>query len=161
MRKKRFAALAGVVLAAGLAVPGTASASAPASADNRGRSHCQAGFDAAVHEDNNAYNARDVARYTAILNPRMIFWYDGVTTYGRDAIIETAKQNFAVPGWIWTYDILSETVYGCDSGIAVLDTHVIYPAHERPDRHFAVTMTLVREHGKWSVAIDNVHLLPS
>jgi SnoaL-like domain len=158
MSKKRLAALAGVVLAAGLAVPGTAAA-AP-SADNRAR-HCQAGFDAAVHEDNNAYNARDVARYTAILNPRMIFWYDGVTTYGRDAIIETAKQSFAVPGWIWTYDILSETVYGCESGIAVLDTHVIYPAHERPDRHFAVTMTLVRERGKWSVAIDNVHLLPS
>jgi hypothetical protein len=160
MRKKRLAALASIVLAAGLVLPGTASASAPTSPDN-GNRHCQAGFDAAVHEDNNAYNARDVARYTAILNPRMIFWYDGVTTYGRDAIIETAKQNFAVPGWIWTYDILSETVYGCDSGIAVLDTHTLYPAHERPDHHFAVTMTLVREHGKWSVAIDNVHLLPS
>jgi hypothetical protein len=158
MRKKRLAVLASVVLAAGLAVPGTASASAPTSPDN-GNRHCQAGFDAAVHEDNNAYNARDVARYTAILNPRMIFWFDGVATYGRDPIIATAKQSFAVPGWIWTYDILSETVYGCDSGIAVLDTHVVYPAHERPDKHYAVTMTLVREHGKWSVAIDN--LLPS
>lgn len=158
MRKKRFAALASIVLAAGLAVPGTALASA---SDDDGYSDCQAGFDAAVHEDNNAYNARDVARYTAILNPRMIFWFDGAATYGRDPIIETAKQSFAVPGWVWTYDILSETVYGCNSGIAVLDTHVVYAAHERPDKHYAVTMTLVREHGKWSVAIDNVHLVPA
>ena len=155
MRRRYVAALAA------LALTGTVVAAAPAAASNDTNEHCAAGFHAAVVEDNEAFNARDAARYEAILNPRMIFWYDGVTTYGRDAIIETAKQNFAVPGWIWTYDILSETVYGCESGIAVLDTHTIYPAHERPDHHFAVTMTLVREHGKWSVAIDNVHLLPS
>jgi hypothetical protein len=157
MRRKRSVALAGLALAAGLAMPGTASAAA----DDHGRSRCEQGFDAAVHEDNDAYNARDAARYEAILNPRMIFWFDGATTYGRDAIMATARQSFAVPGWTWQYTILSETVYGCQSGIAVLDTRVVYPAHERPDRHFAVTMQLVREHGTWSVAIDNVHLLAS
>jgi hypothetical protein len=155
MRWKSLAVLASLALAAGIGVPSAAVASA--GGNNR---NCAAGFDAAVHEDNDAYNARDAARYEAILNPRMLFWYDGVTTYGRDAIMATARANFAVPGWIWTYMIQSETVYGCHSGIAVVDAHVVYPARNI-DRHFAVTMTLVREEGRWTVAIDNVHLLPS
>jgi hypothetical protein len=113
-----------------------------------------------VHEDNNAYNARDIERYKAILNPRMLFWYDGGVTTGRDAILANAARNFAVPGWTWTYTIQSETVYGCTSGIAVLDTHNINPGLGT-DHHYAVTMTLVREHGTWSVAIDNVHPLES
>lgn len=158
MRKRKIAiAAAGAALAvAAVAVPTAATA---ASTHNR-QARCAEAFDAAVHEDNNAYNARDIDRYTAILNPRMIFWYDGNTTYGRDAIIATAARNFAVPGWVWTYDIQSETVYGCDSGIAVLEAHTHYP-DTGVDHHFAVTMQLVREHGKWTVAIDNVHLLPA
>jgi hypothetical protein len=32
-------------------------------------------------------------RYGRILNPRMIFWYDGVATYGRDAIMATARAT--------------------------------------------------------------------
>jgi hypothetical protein len=84
---------------------------------------CAREFHAAVVEDNVAYHSRDAERYEPILNPRMIFWYDGVATYGRDAIMATARQNFAVPGWVWTYEIFSETVYGCGSGIAVLKAH--------------------------------------
>src|SRR5262245_28945429 len=112
MRKRNIAiAAAGAALAVAIGVPTVAGA---ASTHDR-QAQCAAAFDAAVHEDNNAYNARDVDRYTAILNPRMIFWFDGSTTYGRDAIIATARNSFAVPGWVWTYDIQSETVYGCDS----------------------------------------------
>jgi hypothetical protein len=166
--RKYLAALAGAALAigAGIAVPSVASA-APASTGATAvhstswlLEFCKRGFDAAVHEDNDAYNAKDAERYEAILNPRMIFWQDGVTTYGRDPIMATARQSFAVPGWSWTYEILSETVYGCDSGIAILDTHLLRP-DIGVDRHFAVSMGLVREHGKWTVAIDNVHLLPA
>ena len=156
MLKRKLAIVAGLVLAAGLAVPSAASA---VSADGRYQ-RCAAAFDAAVHEDNNAYNARDIDRYTAILNPRMIFWFDGAVTYGRDAIIANAASAFAVPGWVWTYDIQSETVYGCESGIAVLEAHTTF-ADTGVDHHFAVTMQLVREHDDWTVAIDNVHLLPS
>jgi hypothetical protein len=156
MRRRYVAALAGLALAAA----GGVVAPSAASADADRQQHCQAEFDAAVHEDNNAYNARDAARYEAILNPRMIFWYDGTAKYGRDAIMADALAAFAVPGWIWTYSILSETVYGCSSGIAVVDAHSLRPA-ENGDRHFAVSMTLVREQGKWTVAIDNVHLMPS
>jgi hypothetical protein len=152
-----------VAAAALIAVGATAvcaGSSASAAPDGDAPRPCAASFDAAVHEDNDAYNARDEARYEAILNPRMLFWFDGSVTTGREAIMANARRNFARPGWTWTYTILSETVYGCESGIAVLDTHNINPG-AGTDFHYAVTMTLVREHGRWSVAIDNVHPLAS
>ena len=157
MRKAYFAVLAtGALIAAGIGVPSMASANT----ESRHNQRCAAEFHAAVVEDNEAYNSRDAARYEAILNPRMIFWYDGNATYGRDAIMANARSDFAVPGWVWTYTILSETVYGCSSGIAVAEAHSINAA-AGTDIHFAFTMGLVREHGKWTVAIDNVHRLPS
>ena len=154
MRKAYFAALAtGALIATGVAVPSIALA-------NTGSRQCAAEFHAAVVEDNAAYNSRDAARYEAILNPRMIFWYDGNATYGRDAIMANARRDFAVPGWVWTATILSETVHNCSSGIAVAEAHSVN-ASKGTDVHFAFTMGLVREHGKWTVAIDNVHRLPS
>ena len=91
MRRRYVAALAA------LALTGTVVAAAPAAASNDTPEFCAAGFHAAVVEDNEAYNAKDADRYEAILNPRMIFWQDGVTTYGRDAIMATARQAFATP----------------------------------------------------------------
>jgi hypothetical protein len=165
MRRRYVAALATLALTGALAtataVPATASGgstahpSATASTHDTNR-HCAAGFHAAVVEDNEAYNAKDAARYEAILNPRMIFWQDGVTTYGRDAIMATARQAFATPNWSWLYEIESETVHGCDSGIAVATARFVRPS-TNTDAHFAFTMYLVREHGKWTVAADNVH----
>lgn len=157
MRKAHLVALAtGALIAAGIAVPSTASADT----ESEQQQHCAAEFHAAVLEDNEAYNSRDAARYEAILNPRMIFWYDGNATYGRDAIMANARRDFTVPGWVWTATIKSETVYGCSSGIAVAEAHSINAA-AGTDVHFAFTMGLVREGGKWSVAIDNVHRLPA
>jgi len=54
--------------------------------------------------------------------------------------------------------VLSRTVYGCHSGIAIADAHTRYPDL---DKHWSVTMTMVREHGKWTVAMDTVDRLPS
>jgi hypothetical protein len=156
MRRTLVAALAVV---AGTTLLTTQAAASSESAERR-HHRCAAEFDAAVKEDNDAYAAKDPARYEAILNPRMIFWYNGRATYGRDAIMATARQSFATPGWIWTYTILSETVYGCESGIAVIEAHVIFP-ETGVDRHYSATMGLVREHGKWTVAIDNVYLFTS
>ena len=43
-----------------------------------------------------------------------------------------------------------------------LPTATIEETGERATMPYgAGTMQLVREHGKWSVAIDNVHLLPA
>jgi Domain of unknown function (DUF4440) len=156
MRRTYVAALSTLALAGAVtaAVPATASAGT----DRGANRHCAAGFHAAVVEDNEAYNAKDADRYEAILNPRMIFWQDGVTTYGRDAIMATARQAFATPNWSWIYDIESETVHGCQSGIAVATARFVRPS-TNTDAHFAFTMYLVREHGKWTVAADNVHLV--
>jgi hypothetical protein len=169
MRRRYVAALATLALTGALAtataVPATASGgstarpSATASTHDTNR-HCAAGFHAAVVEDNEAYNAKDAARYEAILNPRMIFWQDGVATYGRDAIMANARQAFATPNWSWLYEIESETVHGCDSGLAVATARFVRPS-TNTDAHFAFTMYLVREHGKWTVAADNVHLVAS
>jgi hypothetical protein len=152
MRKTSLIALAGLVIGVAVAVPTAASAGS----EERHNRRCAQELHAAVVEDNEAYNSRDAARYERILNPRMIFWADGVATYGRDAIMDDARAAFAVPGWVWLYQIKSETVYGCDSGIAVLEAHVNYPETGK-DIHYEVTMGLVKEHGRWSVAIDNVH----
>lgn len=170
MRRRYVAALATLALTGAVATaapgiasataPGTASNAAPAGNDHDRNRHCAAGFHAAVVEDNEAYNAKDPARYEAILNPRMIFWQDGVTTYGRDAIMASARQAFATPNWSWLYEIESETVHGCDSGIAVATARFVRPS-TNTDAHFAFTMYLVREHGKWTVAADNVHLVSS
>jgi hypothetical protein len=158
MRKRYVAAAAGLALAAGTGVVAPQIASA---GSDRGQLHrCQRAFDAAVHEDNDAYNAKDAARYEAILNPRIVFWQDGTPTYGRDAVMANARVAFARPGWSWTYTIKSETVFGCSSGIAVAEAHYIRPA-DNIDAHFGFTQTLVREHGKWTVANDSVHLFPA
>ena len=150
MRRRYVAALAA------LALTGTVLAAAPAAASDDTNEPCAAGFHAAVVEDNEAYNAKDADRYEAILNPRMIFWQDGVTTYGRDAILATSRQAFATPNWSWLYEIESETVHGCASGIAVATARFVRPS-TNTDAHFAFTMYLVREHGKWTVGADNVH----
>ena len=155
MRRRYVAALAA------LALTGTVVAATPAGASTGGHPdtnrHCAAAFHAAVVEDNEAFNAKDAARYEAILNPRMIFWQDGVTTYGRDAIMANARAAFATPNWSWIYEIESETVHGCSSGIAVASAHFVRPS-TNTDAHFVFTMYLVHEHGKWTVAADNVHL---
>ncbi len=155
MRRKVVAALGGLALAVGIMVP-----AASAAASDGSRHKCAEQFDAAVREDNDAYNARDEARYKAVLNPRMIYAYDGTVIYGRDAIMEGARASFAVPDWVWSYTIQSETLFGCESGIAILDAHSIKPG-QNYDHHFAITMTMVREHGRWTVAMDTIHLLPT
>jgi hypothetical protein len=45
-----------------------------------------------------------------------------------------------------------------DSGIAVATARFVRPS-TNTEAHFAFTMYLVREHGKWTVAADNVHLV--
>ena len=100
--RRRYLGRGSAALAA-LALIGTVVAAAPAAASGGGHDsnrHRAAAFHAAVVEDNEAYNAKDAARYEAILNPRMIFWQDGVTTYGRDGIMANARAAFATPNWM-------------------------------------------------------------
>lgn len=159
MRKKLAVGVAAAAMAiTAIAVPTVASANGQHHGhDNK----CAAAMHAAVVEDNAAYNSRDPERYAKVLNPKMLFFYDGTVTYGRDAIIANAKKDFAVPGWVWQTTILTETVFGdCSGGVAVVDAHSVN-ASAGTDVHFAVAMTMVNQHGKWTVGMDTVHRLPS
>ena len=156
MRKRYIAALAGLALLGAIAAPSVASATS----EHDTQQHCAEEFHAAVVEDNEAYNSKDPERYEAVLHPRMIFWQDGVTTYGRDAVMAFSRPFMAEGGWTWTYQIESETVHGCHSGIAVATARLVVPARN-VDARFAFTMYLVRDGGTWLVAADNVHRLPS
>lgn len=110
----------------------------------------------AVVEDNAAYEARDAERYEAILHPDMLFVQDGDVTEGRDAIMETARHTFSVPGWHWSTEILSETTYGCSTGVAVLLASM---TTTEKTTNYHVTMTMTQNWGKWTVAMDSVHLI--
>jgi Domain of unknown function (DUF4440) len=111
----------------------------------------------AVNEDNDAYNSRDIDRYEAILHPDMIYERDGAVIFGREAVLDGARAAFEIPGWTWTWEILDYRLYGaCRTGIVIIEAHTIYPDL---DKEWAVTMTMVREGGKWLVAMDTVHLV--
>jgi Domain of unknown function (DUF4440) len=157
MRKTYAAALAGLALTAAVAVP-TAASAAPAATDGHdGNKHCAAAMHAAVVEDNEAYAAKDATRYEAILNPDVISVVDGTATYGRDANMVAARGAFATPGWHWLWTIESETVFSCDAGAAVLDARVV--RDDGSGLHANATMTMVRERGRWTVAMDTVHVI--
>jgi hypothetical protein len=94
MRKRYAVAVGAAAVVMGItaiAVPTVASASSR----HHGQNGCAAGMHAAVVEDNAAYNARDPERYEAALNPKMIFFYDGAVTYGRDG--SDVRPGAAVP----------------------------------------------------------------
>lgn len=156
LRKKYVAALAGLALAGGLAVPTAASASA-STGERDGNRHCAAALHAAVVEDNQAYATRDAARYEAALNPQVISVAEGNATYGRDAVMAAARAAFATPGWTWSSTIKSETLFDCHSGAAVIEIRV-----DRVDGSAvtaSATMMMVRYHGKFTTAMDTVHVL--
>lgn len=111
----------------------------------------------AVEEDNAAFEARDADRYRAILNPDLVVDRDGVVTYGRDEALNSAIAFFQVPGWHWQTTILSATVYGCSTGVAIVDAHQIGPGAF--DYHAQVAMTMTSSTGRWTVAMDYVHLI--
>lgn len=159
--RNRYLLAAGLVLAAQAVLP-TGASGATVDLENPDpllRKQCVAEFDAAVKEDNDAFEARDPERYEAVLHPDIIFkGPDGSVVQGRDRVMQDARAAFAVPGWHWSLTVLSRTVYGCHSGIAIADAHTTYPDL---DKHWSVTMTMVRENGKWLVAMDTVDRLPA
>lgn len=169
MKHKMMAGAAGLVVAAAVALspsasalPTTASgsaASAPsvAAADSAGQHKgCLAQMRAAVLEDNAAFDARDANRYRKVLSPDLITDRDGVVTYGRQPAMDSAIAFFKVPGWRWNTTITSATVYGCSTGVAIVDAHQV---DAQWDYHAHVAMTMTKDKGKWVVAMDYVHLL--
>jgi hypothetical protein len=176
MKHRIVVVMAGALLAATVAVAPAAAGPAPAhplvAAPTANAAQAAAGVQnlrdwlhqyclrtmrAAVEEDNAAFEARDANRYRAILNPDLVVDRDGSVTYGRDPAMESAIAFFQVPDWHWQTKILSATVYGCSTGVAIVDAHQFGPGAF--DYHAHVAMTMTRATGRWTVAMDYVHLI--
>ncbi|MFD6067307.1 hypothetical protein [Amycolatopsis lurida] len=157
MRKRYYAALAGlVVAAAGIGVPAAAAAS-----DQRAeteRQACQRAFDHAVWEDMDSFNKRDEARYRAIIHENMVtIGRKGQTIIGYDANVDPVVDvQFKLPyEWSMPWTVTHTVVEGCKMGFAILDAYYKAPS-QNIDRHYTISLTLVREHGKWQVIKDTV-----
>ncbi|WP_410653849.1 hypothetical protein [Amycolatopsis sp. cmx-4-54] len=157
MRKRYYAVLAGlVVAAAGIGVPAAAAAS-----DQRAeteRQACQRAFDRAVWEDMDSFNKRDEARYRAIIHQDMVtVGRRGQLFIGYDANVDpVVNEQFKVPyeysmPWTVTHTVVED----CKMGFAILDAYYKVPS-QNINRHYTISLTLVREHGKWQVIKDTV-----
>ena len=154
MSRRRIAALAAATATLTLIPPSIAEATAAAAPVHSSiqAASCGRAMHAAVVQDNVSYNARDEDAYMAVIHPDIIFHVAGTTTYGIDAHMEAVRAAWANPEpWEWRWEILSETMFSCHTGIAVLDIQIVYPTRIR---QFSVTMTMVKERGRWLVAMD-------
>jgi Domain of unknown function (DUF4440) len=157
MSRRRLAALAAATATLTLISPVVTDA-APAASSTGSRSvACAQAMHDAVVQDNTAYNARDEEAYVAVIHPDIIFHVAGTTTYGIDAHMESVHAAWANPEpWQWQWEIQSETMFGCHTGIAVVDIHIVYPNRIR---QFSVTMTMVKAQGRWMVAMDTAYFI--
>ncbi|WP_410661037.1 hypothetical protein [Amycolatopsis sp. lyj-112] len=157
MRKRYYAALAGlVVAAAGIGVPAAATAGEQ-QAENE-RKSCQRAFDRAVWEDMDSYNKRDEARYRAIIHQNMVtVGRKGNLYIGYAANVEpVVNEQFKLPyEWSMPWTVTHTVVENCSMGFAILDAYYKVPS-QNVNRHYTISLTLVREHGKWQVIKDTV-----
>ncbi|WP_370963039.1 hypothetical protein [Amycolatopsis sp. cg9] len=154
MRKWGYAALGTALVAAALGAPVAAAAGEQG---DGGQQECRRAFDHAVWEDMDSYNKRDAARYRAIIHRDMVtVGRRGNLYLGYDANVNPVLEQFKVPyeySMPWT--VTHTVVEGCHVGFAILDAHYLEPAHG-VDRHYTISLTLVRDHGRWQVVKDTV-----
>jgi hypothetical protein len=157
MSRRRLAALAAATTATLTLMSPSITGAAPPVSSSSQAARCAQKMHEAVVQDNVSYNARDEDAYVAVIHPDIIFHVAGTTTYGIDAHMEAVRAAWANPEpWEWQWEILSETMFGCHTGIAVLDINIVYPNRIR---HFSVTMTMVKERGRWLVAMDTASFI--
>ncbi|MGK4597179.1 hypothetical protein [Amycolatopsis sp. w19] len=157
MRKRYYAALAGlVVAAAGIGVPAAATAGEQQAESER--QACQRSFDRAVWEDMDSFNKRDEARYRAIIHQDMVtIGRKGQMIIGYDANVDPVVDvQFKLPyEWSMPWTVTHTVVEDCKMGYALLDAYYKAPS-QNIDRHYTISLTLVRQHGKWQVIKDTV-----
>ncbi|MEQ0560167.1 hypothetical protein ABJI51_13850 [Amycolatopsis sp. NEAU-NG30] len=161
MRKWGYAALGTAVAAAVIGAPVASAAGEATGAqagEQAGQQECRRAFDQAVWEDMDSYNKRDGARYSAIIHRDMVtVGRRGDIHIGHDAnVTPVIEQQFTLPyeySMPWT--VTHTVVEGCHMGFAILDAHYLVPSRGI-DRHYTLSLTLVREHGRWQVIKDTV-----
>jgi len=158
MRKRGYTAWGTALAAAVLGAPVAAAAGDRAGEGaGGGQQECRRAFDHAVWEDMDSYNKRDAARYRAIIHRDMVtVGRKGNLYIGYDANVNPVLEQFKVPyefsmPWTVTHTVVED----CKMGFAILDAHYLEPSHGI-DRHYTISLTLVREHGRWQVVKDTV-----
>ncbi|QFU90877.1 hypothetical protein [Amycolatopsis sp. YIM 10] len=156
MRKWVSAVLATAAVGA---VAGVASTAATASATDEQAANraCQREFDHAVWEDMDSFNKRDEARYRAIIHRDMVtVGRKGQLFIGYDANVDPVIESFKLPyEWSMPWTVTHTVVNGCKSGFAILDAYYKVPS-QNVNRHYTISLTLVKERGKWQVIKDTV-----
>jgi len=153
MRKWGYAALGTALVATVLGAP----AAAAGDQAGGGQQQCRRAFDHAVWEDMDSYNKRDAGRYRAIIHRDMVtVGRRGNLYIGYDANVNPVLEQFKVPyeysmPWTVTHTVVED----CKMGFAILDAHYLEPSHGI-DRHYTISLTLVRDHGRWQVVKDTV-----
>ena len=154
MRKWGYAALGTALVATVLGAP----AAAAGDQAGEGQQQCRRAFDHAVWEDMDSYNKRDAARYRAIIHRDMVtVGRRGNLYIGYDAnVTPVVEQQFKVPyEYAMPWTVTHTVVEDCKMGFAILDAHYLEPSHGI-DRHYTISLTLVRDHGRWQVVKDTV-----
>ncbi|MBN6039183.1 hypothetical protein [Amycolatopsis sp. 195334CR] len=155
MRKWVSAVLATAAVGAVAGVASTATASA--GDEQAANQACQREFDRAVWEDMDSFNKRDEARYRAIIHQDMVtVGRKGQLFIGYEANINPVLESFKLPyEWSMPWTVTHTVVNGCKSGFALLDAYYQVPS-QNVNRHYTISLTLVKERGKWQVIKDTV-----
>ncbi|MGA6167481.1 hypothetical protein [Amycolatopsis magusensis] len=155
MRKWVSGVLATAAVGVVAAVPAVSTASA--TGEQAANQVCQREFDRAVWEDMDSYNKRDEARYRAIIHRDMVtVGRKGQLFIGYEANIQPVLEAFKLPyEWSMPWTVTHTVVNGCKSGFAILDAYYKVPS-QNVDRHYTVSLTLVKERGRWQVIKDTV-----
>jgi hypothetical protein len=157
MSRRRLAALAAATTATLTLISPSVTDATPSVSTSHHAVPCARAMHDAVVQDNVSYNARDEKAYVAVIHPDIIFHVADTTSYGIDAHMASVRAAWANPEpWEWQWQIQSETMFGCHTGIAVLDIHIVYPNRIR---QYSVTMTMVKDRGRWQVAMDTAYFV--
>ncbi|MGW5052763.1 hypothetical protein [Actinokineospora sp. NPDC004072] len=145
-------AVAGVIAAGAAVVAG-----APAAGGQPDHRTCEREFHRAVWEDMDSFNKRDESRYRAIIHRDMVtVGRTGAVHIGYDANVLPVLESFKLPyEWSMPWTVTHTVVTGCTSGFAILDARYLVPS-QNVDRHLTISLTLVRERGRWQVIKDTV-----
>ncbi|MPZ25765.1 MAG: DUF4440 domain-containing protein [Micromonosporaceae bacterium] len=160
----RFAVL-GLALAA-LTVMPTASAAAtePAGADDPAGTQgigqlCARRFDQAVQAYRDTFPARDLAGLGQLMHDEItVVLASGAVFQGRDAAVAALGPFFADPSWTQTFDEVTRTVHGCQTGFVLFDSVLTFPSAAQ---HTLIGLTFTLQHGQWLILHDQVTLLPN
>lgn len=159
-RPRQFA-VAGVAIAALLALPAAVAATPAADDGGHGNRRCERRFEEAQRVDMESF--RDYDRETwreAHAEDAVTILTSGAVIEGRDAIVDALTAHFDNREAVWSWTELSRRVDGCKTA------HILYETVYAIDRiglciHALTGVSYTYEHGRWLSVADQGTVLPA